>query len=215
MKNFGIELEFFVKEVSTGNIIPAYKATTNLDGNPFVGELKTKIYSNIYELVYNLKSLIHEESDLLKLKGFEMVFDPIVKISKEEFISLRRDKKYINQKELELLDEISIYNKSTGKVLPSNIYKASLQINISDNDCKDIYIDGKSKEVNTSNVFDFNKIIRMLDIQFKNEIKQTNRVPGVFAIKNGILGNRVEYRSLPNNVDLDKLISILLKINKQ
>ncbi len=43
-------------------------------------------------------------------------------------------------------------------------------------------------------LFDYVPIIRRLDLEFKEEIVQSNRQPGFYAIK----GNRVEYRSLPN-----------------
>ena len=213
MKNIGIELEFFVKEIKSGQIIPAYKATSNLDGNPFIGELKTKVHVNEYDLIYELKSIIHRESDILKSKGFELLLIPEITISKDEFKSLRRDKSYVNKKELEVLDEISVYNKNTGKILAPNKFKASLQVNISDNSVQRISIsDGKIKEVYSSDIFNFNPIIKSFDIEFNNEIKDSNRVAGIYAIKDGNLGKRIEYRSLPNNVDLNKLMYFIANI---
>ena len=212
MKNIGIELEFFVKEIKSGQIVPAYKATLNLDGNPFIGELKTKVHTNEYNLIYELKSIIHRESDLLKSKGYELLLIPEVVISKDEFKSLRRDSLYVNKKELEVLDEISVYNKNTGKILSPNKFKASLQVNISSNKVEKISIDGKIKEIYSSNVFNFNPIIKSFDDEFKQEINSSGRVSGVYAIKDGQFGKRVEYRSLPNNIDLNKLMYFISNI---
>ena len=55
-------------------------------------------------------------------------------------------------------------------------------------------------------MFDFVQIIRKLDEAFKGEIKAAKRLPGFYEIKPD---RRVEYRSLPNDVDLGKIIKTL------
>lgn len=49
-----------------------------------------------------------------------------------------------------------------------------------------------------------------IELEFFVKNSQGLRVKGVFAIKSGILGDRVEYRSLPNIVPLDKIIETLI-----
>jgi len=44
---YGIELEFFV--FKDEGVVPAYKATYNLDGNPVIGELRTDPFDTIEE----------------------------------------------------------------------------------------------------------------------------------------------------------------------
>ena len=45
------------------------------------------------------------------------------------------------------------------------------------------------------------KIVKSLDEEFEKEIRESNRQPGMYAIKDDI---RLEYRSLPNSVfDID------------
>ena len=53
---YGIEFEFFVSK--DNKIIPAYLATNNLDGNPFLGEIRTKPFD--YEaLILCLRKINH------------------------------------------------------------------------------------------------------------------------------------------------------------
>lgn len=217
---YGIEFEFFVSKDS--KIVPAYLATNNLDGNPVVGELKTLIHNNIIDCVFELEKLIYIEATELNKKGFIMCLKDSIILDNETLINLRKDKAYINRKELESLEEFSIYlNKKTGKLLPRNLFKASLQVNISNN--KDfgysifnkVTVEDKYKYVEEgkrhsySSIFNYPEIINKLDIEFKDEILNSNRVKGVYAIKPGSLGDRIEYRSLPNTINLKKLIKVL------
>lgn len=218
MKNYGIELEFVVKDAA-GNIVPAFKATTNLDGNPLIGELRTEIHNNIVDCVFELRKLIHNESKALKDKGYTLNLIPEIKVDDLFLKDLRRNENYTNRKQSTVLEDHSIYGKGTGKVLAKGIFKTSLQINISDNEeisikeWKKIEIEDKSKWESSyskqkySQVFDFISVIRSLDTLFSKEIKDTKRVPGVYAIKDGQYGKRIEYRSLPANIDLDKLLT--------
>jgi len=216
MKNYGIELEFFVTD-KEGNIVPAFKATTNLDGNPVIGELRTKVHNNIIDCVFELKKLIFIEKEKIEKAGFKFSLIPIAKVNDEFIKQLRREPKYINRKSLELLEEYSIYGKKLSKVLPKGTYKASLQINISENNAfrfseavkvGKVY-ESRQKEKSFAEVFNYVDLIATLDKNFKEEIATTGRVAGVYCIKDGELGNRIEYRSLPNTVDIDKLIQVL------
>lgn len=219
--NYGIELEFFVLDNRTELIVPAYKATNNLDGNPVVGEIKTGIFDNIIDCVFDLEKKLFIEKTTLENKGFQLSLIPQTKVDNNFLINLRKDTKYINNKNLEVLEEKSIYNKSIGKLLPRGVYKASLQVNISNNSdvsyfeyekitVEDKYkYDKKRVTKSYSDVFDYITIINKLDKAFLPEIKATSRVAGVYAIKSGELGKRIEYRSLPNNINLVKLITTL------
>lgn len=213
MKKFGIELEFFVKDIEKDKIIPAYIVTKNLDGDPVIGELKTEVHDDIYSLIYELKSLIHKEKDDLKKRNCIFLLNPEVIFTNDDYKSLRRDNAYVNNKELNSLNEKSIYNKKTSKILSRTTFRAGLQVNISENSVKTIKTENNIyKDIYSSNVFDFYSIIRNLDSNFKEEINNSKRINGVYSIKNGEYGNRVEYRSLPNSICLNKLLDILLKI---
>lgn len=222
MRKFGIELEFFVKTLQTNTIVPAYTVTNNLDGNPVVGEIRTGVHNNIVDAVFDLKKLLFIEKETLREKGYVLCLDPIIKVDAEFLKSLRKDKRYTTRKENEPLDELSVYgNGKTGKLVPREVYKAALQVNMSENttfsylEYEKITIDDKFKYQSKSasreysRVFDYITPIMALDKKFSSAIAATNRVKGVYAIKEGILGDRIEYRSLPNNINLDDLIEVL------
>lgn len=218
MKNYAIELEFFVKQISTGEFVPACDYTSNLDGNPVVGELRTKIHSNVYDLIFELKKLIYIESEKLAKLGCNLCLVPSIQVSNAFLKKLRESEKFVDNKNLRVLKELSVYGKNTGHVLPKNIFKASLQINLSDNSKVSHHYRGKDDETKSfeqmvSNVFDYYSVIKSLDTYYIEEIQSTKRVKGVYAIKSGEYGNRIEYRSLPNNIDLELLLSTLIKAN--
>lgn len=218
---YGIEFEFFVSTIEN-TIVPAFLATTNLDGNPVVGELKTKVHDNIIDCVYELKKLIYLEEQELKKTNHYLLIKPEVNLTDDVLKSLRKNQTYVDKKEIEVLEELSIYsNGKTGKILKKGCYKASLQVNISENltfnylsyNRIDVEDKHKYESVNNSksysSIFNYVSVINKLDNAFKDEINKTQRVKGVYAIKNGDLGKRIEYRSLPNNISLDKLIEVL------
>ncbi len=109
----GIELEFFVKEIKSGKIVPAFRATDNTDGNPIIGELKTSVYKDIVSCVFEMKKLIYLEKKALAKKGCEMVLESQIVVDDNFIKGLRSSREYINKKDLEFLKLLSIYGKST------------------------------------------------------------------------------------------------------
>lgn len=220
---YGIELEFFVVD-QQDKLIPAYTVTTNVDGNPIIGELRTKVHDNIVDCIFELKKLLFLEEEKLARKNLKIDLSTIKTVDDAFLKDLRKSKEFINKKEHTVLEELSIYPKgTTGKILPKGTLRASLQVNLSDNkeftytEYNKVTIEDKYKyDIKTasksySGIFDYVSIISKLDEAFKEELKTSNRVKGVYAIKSGELGDRVEYRSLPNNIDPNKLIKILMK----
>lgn len=217
---YGIEFEFFVSKDT--KIIPAYLATENLDGNPFLGEIKTAPFDNITECVFELEKLIYLEQQNLDVKGFKMEIISQNLFSKEDLIAFRKNAKAINRKDIEVLEEFSIY--PSGKLsnfLKRGEIKASLQINMSQHKTftypvyAKISVEDKSKyelsskEKEYSCLFNYVEIIEKLDNIFLKDILNTRRTKGVYAIKPGIFGDRIEYRSLPNTITSRNLIPIL------
>jgi hypothetical protein len=58
-------------------------------------------------------------------------------------------------------------------------------------------------------MFDWLQIFKKLDEAFKDEIKAAKRLPGFYELKED---GRIEYRSLPSNTDLKKIIKVLKEI---
>jgi len=217
---YGIELEYFVSKDS--KIVPAYMATTNLDGNPFLGEIKTKPFDSLTDCLFELDKLIFLEQEALKAKGFKMELISEHQFSKDELVAFRKDPLALSRKEIEVLEELSIYpGGKLGKLLKTGQIKASLQINLSQHKLfsytqyTKITVEDKYRyEQSIANkeyacVFNYVSIIQKLDKAFAADITKTNRVAGVYAIKTGEFGERIEYRSLPNTINYKALIGLI------
>lgn len=219
--NYGIELEFFVFNKDE-KLVPAYLVTSNIDGFPVTGEIRTGVHSNITDCVFELKKLLYLEEQAIESKGYKLKLIPEIKVDSEFIKALRKDPKYVNSKHTGVLEELSIYlNGKVGKVLPQGLYKASLQVNLSLNknfdyteytkvSVEDKYrYDSKVVEKSYASLFDYITPLNKMDKAFADDLQKSGRVKGVFAIKSGILGDRIEYRSLPNNINIERLIEIL------
>ena len=220
MKNLriGLEYEFFV-ETLAGIVVAAREATYNTDGNPVVGEVRTSVCDNMVDAVFDLRKRIYLEEQALNKKGFRMANTHEITVNDEFLRDCRRTGYDI--KKMENLTELSIYpTGQLGKFLPREVFKASLQVNMSsvrniyyseaekiDVGSKSMYR-AKSSHIVGSQAFDYITPIAIMDKTFKDDIEYADRVKGVYAIKDGIGGNRVEYRSLPNFINLDTLINI-------
>jgi hypothetical protein len=211
MYHFGIELEFFVDD-SKGNLVPAYKAGITTDGNPIIGEIRTNVHTDIVSAIFELKKLIFVTQKKLLKKDYHMVIIPSIEVPDTFLKNIRKSEEYrefLGKKEYS--DILCIYGEENTSLLPNNKFVASLQLNISSNKTLSIanpaadypYI---SKVI--SELFDYRKIILELDELFKADIERTNRNEGIYSIKEGEKGKRIEYRSLPNDIDFMKLLEI-------
>ena len=70
----------------------------------------------------------------------------------------------------------------------------------------------KEPLVTVNTLFDFVQVFKALDVAFKDEIIGAKRNPGFYEIKTD---GRIEYRSLPSNVDMDKIIKVVNAIIKK
>jgi hypothetical protein len=59
--------------------------------------------------------------------------------------------------------------------------------------------------------FDWMRWFLLFDKAFKEEIKNSYRNPGFYELKSD---GRIEYRSLPNNINMDKLINVIQTFQK-
>lgn len=217
---YGIEFEFFVSK--DDKIIPAYLATNNLDGNPFLGEIKTQPLDSILDCVFELEKQIYLEKNALENKGFKMEIIPINQFSNEDLIIFRKDQRALNKKELKVLEEFSIYpDGKLSKLLKRGEVKASLQINFSQHkifiypEFSKITVEDKYRYESSPKtkeyacLFNYVSILQKLDQTYKEDISKTNRIKGVYTIKPGVFGDRIEYRSLPNTINFKTLITLL------
>lgn len=103
----------------------------------------------------------------------------------------------------------NIYGFQTHRC-PTKFQTASLHISFT-NEQKFDYYDNKGQHyVKTYPGFvDHAKLIVGLDKAFKQEIKAAKRNPGFYEVK---YDGRIEYRSLPNTVDMNKVAEVLRKL---
>lgn len=216
---YGIEFEFFVSQKN--KIIPAYLATSNLDGDPFIGEIKTKPFNKFIDCIFELEKLIYLEQQKLNKAGFRMEIISECIFDNNSLIEFRKNKSALNLKELAPLQEFSIYpNKKISKILKRGHKKASLQLNLSNtkNFSYTTYNKvtiGKQYSYNAvdntksyNSIFNYVDIIQKLDSIFQKDINTAKRVKGVYTIKSGVFGDRIEYRSLPNTINLRNLFNV-------
>ena len=181
MIQFGFELEGFYRNPVSFQIEPP-PSTYPTDGFPGLVEARTSGAGNLRHQLYMLMM----EQDRLRDVAWSK---PEYRFSAKQLATIHERTNHKFGYKI-----CNIYGKSPRD--RGRLTLASFQINMSQMNrhiCKDgtLYQHGE--------LFDYAQIIRKLDKQFAKEIKQSNRQPGMYAIK----GCRVEYRSLPNYVVID------------
>lgn len=177
---FGFELEGFF-EIDGGVEIPPKDYPT--DGFPGLVEFRSSGRKSINDAFAELVCLNLRHPGI-NFKLHEHVFTP------KQRAELRR-----RHEQKTAWDIQNIYGRYPRPL--GNRTIASLQINIS-NLLRASYTDKDGKFYSDNfGLFDIPKIIRALDEEFAEEIKEARRQPGEYAIKENL---RLEYRSLPNFV---------------
>lgn len=211
MRHYGLELEFFITDKD--GLVPAFKVDDiSTDGNPIIGELRTGVFDSLTKAIFDLKRLIFETENVLIKKELNFKLIPKFKVNDEFIKNIRKSQDYRNfLGKKEYNEVLSIYGKENTSILPNNIFTASLQLNISENEKIVIYPKNKNDDYiykDISVLFNYSELISKCDELFKENIKSANRVPGIYSIKNGNKGKRIEYRSLPNNIHLMHLLQL-------
>jgi hypothetical protein len=208
MFKIGLEKEFFC--LNEENEVCLVPANLPKDDCGWLVEARGDPFKDIIEAIFSLKAscyrieqamadynarLRHPENSILHISDA-----PLMRVYRETRIEAQRR----NEK---------------GRIKYNNLYghkshrhtlaeaTAGLHIHFS-NEKK--YYSGPDKSERTYNAnFDWPFIFTTLDREFADEIKAAKRHPGFYEIKQD---GRVEYRSLPSNANLDKLIDVLNKV---
>lgn len=199
MLKVGLEKELFVVN-NEGELIIAGNVPLPYDEGGLLAEARSKPYNNIIEAVYSLRAECHRISLMAQEDNLKIIDDPIAKISR----SLETEMNRGFQKPL------TKYKNYFGHEFHRNSAKerlAGLHISLSDTQIF-TYQDSKGymQEFSYNKSFDYIEIFTLLDRAFKEEIRRTKRKPGFYELKDD---GRIEYRSLPSNANLDKLIDVL------
>lgn len=206
MYQFGLEKEFFVQNVNSPVGYQGFDlASTNglpYDECGFLVEARGEPHHDISSAVFNLKSQIREIEKLAQKRGVTLDDTPVYKLPPALLLAARRRH----------AKGVISYRNFRGFTKHRNSKSeqtAGLHISITD---QHEYRDHRERtQVYYAN-FDWMSIFWRLDEAFKDEIKAAKRNRGFYEVKPD---GRVEYRSLPANIDLDLLIDVMQAILKE
>jgi hypothetical protein len=205
MLKWGLEKEFFLLDAENKPYVIQREWSLPFDECGWLVEARGNPFYNIIDAVFSLKAEIYKiEQTLVKvnesLKATVLHLDDcsVCKVDRKARVLAARSYgkppiKYQN-----------FYGHDHHK---NAITEATAGVHISITDPVTITRkDGTDYTYHPN--FDWPQIFLTLDREFKEEIKAAKRQPGFYEMKQD---GRVEYRSLPSNVDLDKVIKVLSK----
>lgn len=197
MIKIGLEKEFFIQRNNEYVIAP--------DGLPFdesglLAEARGKAFSCPVEAVFSLNADIYRLQSKAKDLGVILLDNPVAVIPRQ--LRVKASRKF-----------------AKGLTKYQNLYGHEYHRNNRNENTAGIHISFTQPETITQDkvtfkyfsMFDWLQIFRKLDQEFKGEIKTSKRQPGFYELKSD---GRIEYRSLPSNTDLNKIIQVLQKILK-
>ena len=205
----GLEKEFFVvDEAGNPQVMVEDLQVLPYDECGWLAEARGKPYNNIVEAVYSLNATIfvierqlanvNEKRLINGLGGLKLSDAPVMKVDRK--LKIKAARKFAKG--------IIAYQNLYGHDHHKNAQTEQMAgVHISFTEEGSYTVD--HREYKYCKNFDWPQIFLALDREFKEEIAQSKRRPGFYELKPD---GRVEYRSLPANVDLNKLIQVVSKI---
>lgn len=192
MFRIGLELEEFCVDKKSNEIILIPK-DSNIphDGCGWLIEYRSEPCKDIVDAVYSLRANEFKNAGLLTKFDVKGVRQPVMKPSKEVRMAAR--KRFIKA----LVSFNNIYGHQCHK---NTLVEAVAAVHIS------VTFSTEGKHGRINKLWDYADFIRYMDTAFEKEISEAKRRPGFYEIKND---GRFEYRSLPNNIDLNKLMQVV------
>lgn len=138
---------------------------------------------------------VHKEMEKQEIEKYTVGEMPVIKVPRDIKLKARR------QYNKGILSYENLYGHKRHAVAQSES-TAGIHISVTN--------ETTIKKQTVNEPWDFVKFIRHMDEAFKEEIKDAKRRPGFYEIKSD---GRIEYRSLPCNVSVNKLIDVLSKYN--
>ena len=202
MLKFGFELEFFIVDTLTGQptLVPP---DLPKDECGWLVEVRSEPHEHPLKAIH----LLHAETQLVveraERRGFQLKRQPRMEIPR----ALKVDAARQNGKGL--LRFRNLYGHKTHRNSPKEA-TASLHVSIT-NAQRYSYRDKDNRELSFTypGFIDHAHLITTCDREFTKEIKESKRNPGFYEIKHD---GRIEYRSLPNDVDLEKVARVLTQL---
>lgn len=195
----GLEKEFFVLNLveSPNNPIVCPTSLTP-DECGLLAEARGKAFENPVEAVFSLKADIHRLFRTAAGLGLTLRENPTMVIPKNVKIQAART----FAKGLTKYENLYGYQSHKNR---GNEQTAGIHISFT----KPANFIHEKGVFTYNSMFDWVKIFRQLDKAFSTEIKAARRLPGFYELKTD---GRIEYRSLPANASLDKIINVLEEI---
>lgn len=191
---YGLEKEYFLTD-SKGKLIAVPTDKLPFDSCGVLVEARGKPYDNIREAIFSLLAEEDRIKTIVKNLGYNLIESPFEKIDKElKYLLMRTfDKGTIKYNNL-----YGYLKHKTGE----NIINAGIHISITE----PIRVKRENDYHIVNKNIDWFRFFKYLDTCFKEEINQSRRNIGFYELKND---GRIEYRSLPNTINLTKVIDVI------
>jgi hypothetical protein len=204
---YGFELEAFIfhGRESVPCLVP--------NGLPYdecgwLVEIRSEPNEDITNALYLLRAETEKVEAKANALGYTLVYKPLLEVPRDLKVqaSRKHGKGLINYR--------NIYGFETHRN-STKLQTASLHVSVTNKRTFNYDTVSEKGVVHRNNLFpyrefiDHAKLISTLDREFKKEILDAKRNPGFYEVK---CDGRIEYRSLPNTVSLQKLGRVLKEI---
>lgn len=211
----GLEKEFFVVTENDVPVALVDDVKLPADECGWLAEARGEPHASIVQAVFSLKASIWEIEQALKrinaarvakattehpAQILKLCDTPIMRISREVRTAAGR----VYQKPL--IRYQNLHGHTSHRNTPAEAV-AGVHISFTE-EGRYTTTNGETRTYNKN--FDWPRIFVELDKAFRDEIAAARRRPGFYELKHD---GRVEYRSLPANVDLEKIIEVLRAIH--
>lgn len=208
--NIGLEKEFFlVDHDSKVQVLTGDLAILPHDNCGWLVEARGEAFDTITKAVYSLEADCYEIRRLLKKKInvahelFSLVDTPIMPLIRATTVEASRHFAKGISRHGNFYGYTHHRNNQSEATAGLHISFTSGRTQLSGCKC------GQSYNVSYNGNFDWPAIFVGLDKEFAEEIREAKRRPGFYEIKHD---GRVEYRSLPSNIDTYKLIEVVKEL---
>lgn len=199
MIKYGFELEAFCLDFLGKPIL--VPSGLPLDECGWLVEVRSEPHADLGKAMCLLNYEVEQVKKQAIAKAVALEFNPTRDIPRDLKVQARR----IHSKGM--LKYRNLYGFENHR---TKLATASLHISVSNQFEVTRYTSkGEAFKTFETKFLDHARLIAYLDRAFKQEIREAGRNPGFYEVKPD---NRIEYRSLPNNVDLGKVQSELAKL---
>lgn len=188
----GLEKEFFVLRDNKPIVVPPQLGA---DESGVLAEARGNPFSNVTEAIFSLQASAYDLSKRAEILKVSLIDHPLMNIPR----SLKLEARRLYPKGLTRYQ--NLYGFQSHR---NSVSEQTAGVHVSFTKTREEKVADRTFRCNE--IFDFPQIFRKLDAAFATEIKESKRRPGFYELK---ADGRIEYRSLPANVDMDKLIDVL------